>query len=308
MSEEERKAFDIAKEALADVLKSLSDLVKPGTKLLDLAELIEREIEAKGCMWAFPANICIGSIAAHYTPLKGEADIVPDNEIIKVDFGVCVDGYILDKAVSFYFGEDDTRKDMINVVNEALDLALSRISPGVQYMDIAGEVYDFVKSRGFNVISNLHGHKIERWKLHTDVEVPVHPESKHHGVFEEGEVYAIEIFVTDGEGFAESIDDVRIFSLPNYLIDLERFKLPIHLRAARELFNWVWRKRKTLPFSKRHLANVFDEATIRVGVAVLSQYGLLIQHNVLKEKKGVVAQAEDTIMIKKDGVEILTRP
>ena len=308
MSEDMLKSLEQARKTLAMIIASLDTIVKPKAKLVDIAEHIENEISSHGCMWAFPVNTCIGSIAAHYTPIAGEDSTLPEDEIIKIDFGVAVNGYILDKAISFYFGDDEKKKSLIEVANEAVDLAISKIGPGVQFMDIAAEIHDFVKSRGFKVIKNLHGHKLEKWKLHTDVEIPVHPEIKQHGVFIEGETYAIEVFVTDGEGLVETIDDLRIYSLPNFLIDLERFKLPIHLRAARDIFNWAWRNRKTLPFSIRHLQKTFDEPTIKIGLAVLGQYGLIVNYHVLKEKQGTVAQAEETILVKKDGVDILTRP
>jgi len=297
-----------AKDIMLKIMAEFNTLVRPGNRILDIAEKIEGEIESQGGMWAFPANICIGSIAAHYTPLLGEEKTVPDDEIIKIDFGVAINGYILDKAISLYFGEDDERKALVETAREALEKALAKIKVGTQYSDIAYEVYDFVKSRGFKVIENLHGHRLEQWRLHTEDEIPVHPEVKAKGVFGEGEVYAIEVFVTNGKGFAEAMDESRIYSLPSFLLDLKRIKLPIHLRAARDVFNWIWRKRKTLPFSLRHLRKAFDEPTVRVALAILEQYGLIVKYNVLTESQGSVAQAEETILVKKDGIEILTRP
>lgn len=274
-----------------------------------MAEKIEQEIMNMGAVWAFPVNLCINSIAAHYTPLVNEETVIREDNIVKIDFGVAVNGYIVDKAVTYYFGQDDEKKALVETANEALDRALSVIKPDTSFSEVAYAVHDYVKSRGFKVIKNLHGHKIEQWKLHTDVEIPIHPESRIRGKFERGGVYAIEIFVTNGDGYVESTDDLRIFSFPSILADVERLKLPIHLKIARQIFHWVFRNRKTLPFSKRHLQKNFDERSIRIGLAVLERYGLITRYFVLKEKKGgVVAQAEDTVMIKKDGVEILTRP
>lgn len=298
-----------ASEILGKTLSILGDIVKPNIKIVDISEKIEQEITNMGAIWAFPVNICIDSIAAHYTPLIDEETVIGEDDVVKIDFGVAVNGYIVDKAVTYYFGQDDEKKALIETAKEALDKALSVIKPGTSFSELAYLVYDYVKSRGFKVIRNLHGHKIERWKLHTDVEIPIHPESRIRGKFEKGGVYAIEIFVTNGDGYVESTDDLRIFSLPQLLADVERFKLPIHLKIARQIFHWVFRNRKTLPFSKRHLQKNFDERSVRIGLAVLERYGLITRYFVLKEKKGgVVAQVEDTVVIKKDGVEILTRP
>ena len=286
----------------------IDQILKPRAKIVEVAEGIESDIMNRGALWAFPVNICIDSIAAHYTPLIDEETLIDEDNIVKLDFGVAVNGYILDKAVTYYFGQDDDKKALVETASEALNKALDMIKPGMAFSDVAYAVYDYVKSRGFNIIRNLHGHKIEQWKLHADVEIPMHPESKIQGVFEEGEIYAIEIFVTNGEGYAESTDDLRIFSLPQILADVKKLKLPVHLKAARDIFNWAWRRRRTLPFSVRHVQKIFDERSLKVGLAVLEQYGLLTRYFVLREKNGIVAQAEDTIMIKKDGIEILTRP
>jgi len=304
---EKEEALEKARTVIVEISNMLGEMVKPEAKILDLAEKIEAFIESKEAMWAFPVNICIGSTAAHYTPNLGEDTCIPHDDIVKMDFGVAVDGYALDKAVSLYFGDDEDKKTMIATAQEALEKAITSIRPGLSYTDVAWTVYDYVKSRGFNVIKNLHGHKIERWKLHLD-EIPIHPEIKTHGAFEEGAIYAIEIFVTDGNGFAETLEDARIYSLPSILADVRgRIKIPIHVKSAREVFGWIWRNRRTLPFSLRHLKKVFDETTIKVALAILERNGLIERYNVLREVKGTVAQAEETILVKRSGVEILTR-
>lgn len=308
MDQETTVELDKAQNILFEVLGELPQLIKPGIKTVDIAEKIESRITELGATWAFPVNIAIGSFAAHYTPLADEKTSIPEDEIIKIDIGVSVEGYILDKAVSYYFGEDDEKKALIETANEALDLALKHIKAGIPIADISGIVYDFVKSRGFKIVSNLHGHKIERWKLHADKDVPFDPTLDVEGIFEEGEIYAIEIFVSNGEGFAYTSDDVRIYALPSVFAEISgRFRLPIHLRAAREIFFWILRNRKTLPVSIRHLTKTFDYATVRIGLSVLDQKGLIVKYPVLRERKGSVAQAEDTVIIKKEGVEVLTR-
>ncbi len=308
MSEGFIESLEKARTIMVGTFSWIRETIKPGLSIVNFVENVESKIEKSGGIWGFPANICIGNTAAHYTPIQGEEVSIPNDEIVKVDIGVAVNGYVLDKALSFYFGDDDEKKAIVETANEALSIALSKIGPGVQFMDVAHEINDYVKSRGFRVVRNLYGHKIERWKLHMG-DVPVHPEVKSRGVFEEGAVYAIEIFVTNGDGYAETTDDVRIYSLPQFLVDVKgRLKIPVHLRVAREIFGWVWRKRKALPFSIRHLKKKFDDTAIKVALAVLSRYSLIVEYPVLRERRGTVAQAEDTILVKKDGIEILTRP
>ncbi|MCR8432877.1 MAG: type II methionyl aminopeptidase [Crenarchaeota archaeon] len=308
MEDYEKSCLEKAQRILFDVLDSISKNITSGSKILDIAEGIEQKIIELGGMWAFPVNIAIGNIAAHYTPLMGENTVIPEDEIVKIDLGVCVDGYILDKAFSLYLGEDTDKKALIETANEALEVALKNIKANEPIANVASAVHDFVKSRGFKVISNLHGHKIERWKLHTDKEVPIDPSINVEGTFKEGEIYAIEVFVTNGEGFAYPSDDVRIYSLPSVFAEVSgRLKLPIHLRDVREVFFWLFKNRKALPVSIRHLNKVFDNTTVRIALSILDQNGLLIKYPVLKERSGSVAQSEETILVKKEEIEILTR-
>lgn len=297
-----------ASEIFIKVEKSLGELIKPDLKILDIAENIEKRIIEMGGTWAFPTNISIGNIAAHYTPNSNEETLFPKDKIIKIDFGVSVNGYIVDGARSFYFGDNDEQKALIQVANDALDLAIKSIKPGLSISEITYKVHDYIKEHGFKPISNLHGHQIERWKLHGEKDLPFDPTIDVRGTFEPNEIYAVEIFVTTGSGYAETLDDTRIYSLPSIFAGItKRVKLPIHIRAARDLFYWIFKTRKTLPFSIRHLQKKFDIQTIKIGIAILEQGGLLIKHPVLAEKDAPVAQAEDTILIKKDGVDILTR-
>lgn len=308
MENYEKSCIEKAQKILFEVLDLIPQVVFVGSKLIEIVEKVEQKIEELGGTWAFPMNIAIGNIAAHYTPLTGESTTIPRDDIVKVDLGISVDGYILDKAFSLYFGEDAEKKALIETANEALEIALKSIKADSPIADVASAVYDFVKSRGFKVISNLHGHRIERWRLHTDKDVPIDPNAAVEGVFREGEIYAIEVFVTNGEGFAYPSDDIRIYSLPSIFAEApSRFKLPIHLRDVREVFFWILKNRRTLPTSIRHLNKVFNHATVKIALSVLDQNGLIVKYPVLKEKTGSVAQAEETIRIKKEGIEILTR-
>ena len=166
------------------------------------------------------------------------------------------------------------------------------------------KIYQLVKERGFKVIRNLTGHMLNQYELHGEKEVPTYAGSKAIGKIEEGEVYAIEVFVTNGEGYAKSIDEVHIYSL---LPELPK-RLPIRVKAARDILNFIRKERKGLPFSVRWLRKHFDNATVKVGLSLLEQYGVLIPYPVLVEKgNGIVAQHEETVLVKKDETIVLTQ-
>ena len=300
--EEKIKKFKEAGEIAKKVKAQIPEFVKVGTSLYKIAEKIEDLIEIEGGKFAFPANIGINEIAAHYTPVD-EDEKIGEEDIVKVDFGVHIDGYPVDNAITLYFGENDEFKAMMETAKNAVSKAIENFKVGVELADIGAIIEDVVKERGFKVIRNLSGHMIDRYELHGEKEVPTFEGSKIIGKIEPGEVYAIEVFVTNGEGYVKSIDEIYIYSL---LEELPK-RLPIRIKAARDILNFVKKERNTLPFSIRWLKKHFDDATVKVGVSMLEQYGILIGYPVLVEKKnGYVTQHEETVLVKKDETVILT--
>ncbi len=294
------KAAEIAKTIKTQLLPNI---VSPNANLLVIAETIEKKIKELGGLPAFPVNICIGHVAAHYTPLKNEKTTIPDDTIIKIDFGIHIDGYIVDTAISYYFGEENEINDMIITAREAVNIAVKKMKPGVKLSDIGSTIEDFVNDRGYKVIENLNGHLLEEYNLHGEKEVPVSSRVAATGIVEKDEVYAIEVFVTNGEGWARSTDDIRIYSVISKLPK----RLPIHVKAAREILRVLIRERKELPFTPRWLLDRFNEAEIRVAIATLEKVGILIPYPVLIEKEGsIVAQAEETVIVTSDGAKIIT--
>jgi len=290
-NEEKKVMVDLTKKA-GEIAKSIKlelmpKVVRPKVKLLEIADKIEKKIYELGGAPAFPVNTCLNHIAAHYTPNVNED----------------IDGYSVDTAVSYYFGDNDDIKSMIETVKEAVSIAISNIKPGVLLADIGGKIEDFVKERGFNVIENLHGHQIEKYELHGGKEVPTTSRTHAAGTFEPGEVYAIEIFVTTGKGYAKNSDDIRIYSM---IPELPR-RLPIRVQAARKLLSFISGNRKSLPFATRWLFEKFDNATVKVGLATLERMGILIPYPVLLEEPNhPVVQHEETILVTKDDIIILT--
>jgi len=293
------KAAEIAKSVEKEVI---ANIIQPGQRILDIAEKIEEEIRSRGGHPAFPVNVCINNVAAHYTPLPEETTEITEEMLVKIDFGVHVDGYPVDRALTFYFGDDDEKMEMIRIAKEALNKAIESMKPGVELSHIGGIIEDTVKESGFKVIRNLNGHLLDQYVLHGEKEVPTSSIVRSPGRIEEKEVYAVEIFVTNGEGYARASDDVRIYSI---LPEIPR-RLPLHIRIAREILRYVYNNRKGLPFTTRWLLKKFRKEDIRIGLAALDMTGILISYPVLVEKENsFVAQAEDTVIISKDGARRL---
>jgi methionyl aminopeptidase len=290
-----RKAGDIYKKAI--------EYIKPkiviGAKLDVICEDAENKIKELGGEVGFPVNISINDIAAHYSAVKDDDKTIMEGDIVKVDLGVAVDGYLVDGAFTVSFNKEDRTKNMILAVETAVLKGLSMIKPGVKTNEIGAATYNVIKGFGYNVIKELSGHSIEQWEVHGSKEIPSVPMPS--GVaFEEGEAFALECFATTGSGKIHVTQLCTIFSL-----DPRSERVPLRSKISRQIYNWVAEHKKTLPFSQREIVKEFK--TAQFGLRELQLAGKLIEHKVLREEKGTyVAQSEHSFLVTKDGIERLT--
>ena len=123
------KAGGIGSRIKKEVLGS----IRPGMKILDLAEMIEKRIVELGGLPAFPVNIGINEVTAHYTPQANDARVISEGDLVKIDQGIHVDGYVADMAYTYC----SKRHDYIETVERALGAALSTIKAGVRISEIS---------------------------------------------------------------------------------------------------------------------------------------------------------------------------
>lgn len=290
-----RKAGEIFKK----VLEYIKPKVVVGVKLLDLCEDLEKKIKELGGDIGFPANICLNDIAAHYSPSPDDTTVIAEGDIVKVDFGVAIEGYVVDGAFTVSFNKDEQTKNLILAVETAVLKGLGMIKPGVKTNEIGKATYDIIKGFGYNPIKALSGHLIDKYQIHGGKEIPNVPTPSGQP-FEEGEVYAIECFASTGAGNIHKTNNCEIFS---YDIDADR--IPIRNNLTRKVHGWIYKNKKTLPFSSRELLQEFKLG--KFALRELKQAGKLIEHFVLREEKAAhVAQYEHTFMVTKDGIERLT--
>ena len=281
------------------ILKETRDETKksiiPGASLLETAEKIENTIRKKGGSVAFPANISINDIAAHYTPNENEKTVFGEKDVVKIDTGVHIEGYIADSAYTVCFDPD--KKEMVSVIEKALEKALCLATPGRPVSEISEVIESEITSFGFKPVSNLTGHKLERYQLHTGFVIPnVRTGTKE--ILKENDVIAIEPFLTDGGGSIKEGRDVRI-----YMFEKQH---PVRMTAARQVMSQSKEQFSGLPFALRWIKNprgILLNRAIRELVSV----GAIYEYNVLKEiLGGTVTQAEHTVIVK-DKPVITTR-
>ncbi len=303
--------YQKAGKIVKDVRELAVSEVHEGMKVLSLINLIESEIKKRGGFPAFPCNISINEVTAHYTSPPRDDTLLKDGDLVKIDLGAHVEGFIADSAITVMIGsgegpyksEDKTytpekQVELIETANNALEVAISNIRAGAELGKIGGAVEEYVKSQGFLPISNLAGHSMDRWILHSGLSIPNVNEKNHHRI-EEGDVLAIEPFVTDGVGVVGDMKDTFIF---RFLRDR-----PLRLAPARKLLDLIKLKYANLPFAQRWLNEESGVRQLNPAMRQLISSRAIYPYHVLREKSGArVAQAEHTVIVESDGCMIIT--
>lgn len=273
-------------------------LAKPGEKLLVIAESIESYIREQGAKPAFPVNLSANESAAHYTPETDDASVVGEKDILKIDVGVHVNGYIADTALTVDFSGENGK--LIEAAEKALEAAIAAAKPGAKLSDLGAAVEATIKSHGFHPIENLSGHLLGQYELHAGLEIP-NISVKDGRTLEEGQAIAIEPFATNGQGRVGETQKVEIFSL----LEIK----PMRMREARRLLSFVESNYKFLPFAERWLAKEFpSKFLLSSALRELILSGAFEQYPVLKEiKGGLVSQAEHTVIVEHDSARVITR-
>ncbi len=296
MEENELKAYREAGKIAVKAREWSRDLIKEGAKLLDIAEKIEKKILDHGGEIAFPVNICINDITAHYTPKFNDETVIKENDVVTIDLGAHVDGYIADTAYTIDLS--GKYEKMLNANKDALEKAINLVKPDVSVSEIGKLVQKTLKDAGFKPIENLTGHEVKQYDLHAGLSIP-NIEVPYKWKIEEGMVLAIEPFATDGYGRVIESKQAEIFSL------LEA--KPTRMREARMLLNEV-EKRKKLPFAERWFCKKINPMKLSLILRDLVSNEVLNAHPVLHEKeKGVVSQFEHTMIVTGDGCEVTTK-
>lgn len=296
MTEEELKSYRRSGQLIAEVREQVRPLVRPGAMLSRIAEMAEELIVQKGGKPAFPCNISVNEIAAHYSPPIDDDTTIKDGDMVKVDIGAHIEGYIADTAFTVATGEE---KGLVESVEKALEGAIGAVKPGIDIGEIGRVVEEIVTAAGFKPVRNLTGHGLSRWNLHAGLTVP-NVSEKTGQRLSVGDGVALEPFITDGAGFVEDKKEAYIF---RYLRDR-----PLRLRMARQLLNEIKGTYRGLPFAERWLAKRMSKLRLELTLRELVGAGALWPYYVLVERAGgKVAQAEHTVIVTEQGCEVTTR-
>ena len=298
MDDEELQNFREAGKLASKIRGESKSLIMVGESLLDIAETIEQMIAEEGARPAFPVNISINEIAAHYTPEFESPATLGDNDLVKIDLGIEVKGALSDTAYTVDLAGSNSK--LVEASSTALEKAVAMIKPGVAVGDVGGIIEDTIKGFGYKPISNLSGHMIKSNELHAGVEIPNVRTSDPY-TFKEGDIFAVEPFATTGQGYVEDLEQVEIFSL--YMPSKTR------MRQSRKIVEFVLQNYGMLPFAERWVRKGFEsKLLVSAALKELLQNRFIRGYPVLREVgKGLVAQTEHTILVTSGGCEVLTR-
>jgi methionyl aminopeptidase len=269
-----------------------------GSTLEEICNSIEKEIERKGGRCAFPVNVSLNEIAAHYTAEPNDTIKVKETDLLKIDLGVQINGHIADTAVTVCY---DPKYDyLVQAAESALKEAMSIIRVGTKSSDVGKIIENTVKQMGGIPIANLSGHSLEQYTIHAGKSVP-NIWSIGSFSFQSTEAYACEPFVTtpEGSGFVREGRVRNIFSL----VTRKRTKD----EAADKLIDFIWQRFNLLPFALRWLLPEYNEKTARVLLEKLLKNKTVRSYPILVEANNQrVAQAEHTFIPQENGVTVTT--
>ena len=275
-----KKAGAIAAQALRIGM----DAVAENVKLYDVAEAVESYIRKNGAKPAFPCNLGINEVAAHYTPSVNDKTRFEIGDVVKVDVGAHIDGYVGDTAGTVEVGTKSFKK-MIESSVKARDAVMEFISEGCPMNEVGRVVDASIRQDGFRPISNLTGHEIKQFNLHSGLSVPNVKDSNTNAV-RSGMILAIEPFATNGQGMIKAARPGNI-----YRMAAER---PIADQEMKEFYDMIKKEFATFPFCERWCNH--PKASQLLGK--LLRHGLITVYSQLVEvKKGCVTQSEHTVYI-----------
>lgn len=298
MTDNEIEAFRQAGLLASKIREDSKRLIMVGESLLDIAETVEQMIAEEGAKPAFPVNISINDIAAHYTPEAGSEESLEDDDLVKVDMGIEINGGLSDTAYTIDLSGKNEK--LVQASEDALQKAIDAIKPGMAVGDIGGVIEETIKGYGYRPIANLSGHMIKSNELHAGVEIP-NIKTNDNYQLKEGEIFAVEPFSTTGNGYVEDLDQVEIFSLYS--------PAKVRMRQSRKIIEHVIKNYGMLPFAERWVRKEFkSKLLVSAALRELLENQFIRGYPVLREvSRGLVAQSEHTILVTADGCEVLTK-
>jgi methionyl aminopeptidase len=295
-SDEEMDQWFNAAKLAAKTLAYGKKLVKNGASVLQVSDKIDKYVYDNGGIPAWPVQLSFDHVAAHQCADPEDERIFNDN-LVKVDAGVHINGFIGDNAVTVDLS--GKYKELVQSSRDALNTVSKLLHPGVTVTDLGKSIQETITSYGYSPIKNLSGHTISRYVIHDQPTIP-NIATGDKTPLEEGDVIAIEPFATTGKGMIYESDVANLYALEQ--------KKPLRSPFARHILSHIEKNYGVFPFTTRWLVKDFGKGKTAIALREMQRVGMLHTHPPLVEQaKGMVAQSEHTYLITEDGMECMTK-
>lgn len=294
MNQSYKKNFLQAGAIAREVRAFGKSLIVPGASYNAIIRAIHGKIRELGATAAFPPQIALDNVAAHYLPQPDE-DITLNAQVVKLDIGVCCQGAIGDCAVTVDLSGKYGR--LVEAAEAALAAAEASITVGQRVRDIGKIIAETIHSYGFKPIHNLAGHGLGEYQIHTAPSIPNCDEARAKAIIKAGMTFAIEPFATTGAGWIDEKGEAAIFS------QISKGSVPADYR---ELMARV-ASFEQLPFAIHDVQGSLSLGALRKGLAELCKRQIIAGYAPLLEiAQGIVAQAENSVLVDENGKVFVT--
>lgn len=284
-SEEELEKWRQAGRVSAQALEYGISIIRKGASVLEVCDKVDAKIIELGAKPSFPSQISLNDVAAHFCPEADDKTVLED-QIVKLDVGACVDGFLGDTAATVDLSGSNA--ELVKASRDALDAAIKVVAPGVKLREIGSVIKEAISSFGFSPVVNLSGHGIGRFQVHTVPTIPNFENGDDTELYV-GQIIAIEPFATNGSG--------AIYESSNPSVFMEIAKKPVRDATTRQVLAEI-QSYEGLPFTTRWLTRKFPVFKVGFALRQLSSLGIIQQFPPLVEKHhGMVSQAEHTVLV-----------
>ncbi len=276
--------------------------LKSGKKYYDIVKSYENEIKkysTDNIDIAFPVGFSVNNICAHDSSYKGDNRILNKGDIVKIDFGIHSNGYIIDSAYTHIVDTDfnnlnNKTKNLIKSTIEATNIVIKNSGVDVRLYELSELIEETISSYDeIKPIYAIGGHNILQNKIHGGKLILGKPHSSQEGIkMEENEIFAIETFASTGTGDLKFMPNVTHYMQKNN--DTKSINLLKNIKCGPFITN-----RNMLPFNMDWIDNLNKkELDLLTKMNIIEPYPPLadIKNNSL------TSQHEHTIFIKESGV------
>ncbi|XP_075882368.1 proliferation-associated protein 2G4-like [Nelusetta ayraudi] len=314
--------YKMGAEIANQALKAVVEAAMAGVSVLSLCEkgdayitaetgkIFKKEKDMKKGI-AFPTCVSVNNCVCHFSPLKSDPDVtLKDGDLVKIDLGVHVDGFISNVAHSFIVGvtkdkpQTGKKADVVKAAHLCAEAALRLVKPGNKNTQVTQAWNKIAKSFNCSPIEGMLSHQLKQHVIDgekTVIQNPTDQQKKDHEEveFEVHEVYAVDVLISTGEGKAKDGGQrTTVYKRdPNKVYGLK-------MKTSRAFLSEMERRFDTMPFTLRAFE---DESKARLGVVECAKHELLQPFNVMQERDGeFVAQFKFTVLLMANGPHRIT--